>query len=160
MRYSGQFVRRCSDSFGRAQFAAHPAKDLSGLVVGVIETLRTHPKGIFLLPQCRFRRIRSKYWQFYSTILAFFRHVDLLLRPGPASREKQTRKRDRPPAANVISNLSATPDPRYSTGFPWNTNIAAGCSCAGPASRIVTLRSRSLRFCRGSALSQATRYGA
>jgi hypothetical protein len=35
---------------GAAQFAAHPAKDLSEVVVGVIETLRTHPKGIFFCP--------------------------------------------------------------------------------------------------------------
>src|SRR5207249_8961245 len=86
------------------------------------------------------RSIRSKYRQFYLSILAFLGHVDLLRCQVQRSgcRERQTPKRDRPPAANVISNLSATPDPRFWTGFRWNTNVAAGCSCRWPGCDIVT----------------------
>ena len=43
---SRQLVRRCGYSFCRAEFATHPTKELSKVVVGVIETMRTQPKRI------------------------------------------------------------------------------------------------------------------
>ncbi|HYZ74741.1 MAG TPA: hypothetical protein VE641_16800 [Chthoniobacterales bacterium] len=41
---------------------------------------------------------------------------------------------------NIITDLYAAPDPRYSTGFEKSTIVAAGCCCGSPGRFIISLR--------------------